>query len=112
MEEEACAFVSLTKGPRLAAGDEEEEEEEAVVLTTAKWRFIVANYVCVVGCGHGSLPLKRDLVRALLLSSVVPLLPKKPVLATTFGSSSSRPWLWMGEGECKAVRDTGEGEMT
>jgi len=47
MEEadEVCARVSLTKGPRLAAGDDEEEEEVGV-LTTAKWRFMVVRRVC------------------------------------------------------------------
>jgi hypothetical protein len=50
VEDEACALVSLTKGPRLATGDdEEEEEEEVVVLTTAKWRFIVVRrFMCTL----------------------------------------------------------------
>jgi len=58
--DEACARVSLTKGPRLAAGDDEEEdeeEEEVVVLTTAKWRFIVVRRVCVY-CGKQAPPSK------------------------------------------------------
>ena len=40
VEEEACTFVSLTKGPRLAGRDDDEEEE--LMLTTGKWRFILA----------------------------------------------------------------------
>ena len=89
VEEEACALVSLTKGPRFAAGDDEEEEDEEVVLTTGKWRFIVIRRVCVsCVCRMASkagtpLPQKKPRAGSPAVVVLFPLLPKKPVLATT-----------------------------